>query len=241
MNPTASAAAWMISAGQATNLLAGPRSRIDLDHPGAGIEVWRDAAQPERLLGIDLGATCERLDAWSRGGDITAVYEPVGGVPLRVTAMWRAAPPWRDPGTAADAWCREVIVSAQTPLLEATPRIAVTVDVAGETATPVTFRSGGLAPATTADASPQGFLVPGPRDQLLVFLVHPADARTIDVESARGRVRIHARLFPTALEKGVLLRSRALAALGPVERDAIPAWAQGLACGFAASAPMLTT
>lgn len=241
MATKASAAAWMISAGQAVNLLAGPRSRIDLDDPSTGIEVWQALPHPERLLGIRLGTACRRIDAWCRGGDVTAIYEPDGSTPLRVTAMWRAAPPWRDSEAASNAWCREVIVSAQTPRLEATPRITVTVDVAGGRATPVTFRSGNLTPATAGDSRPQGFLVPGPSGQLLAFVVHPADAGPIEVESADGRVRISASLFPTTLEKGVLLRSRVMAALGPATDDACPDWVRTIARDFAASAPVLTT
>jgi len=241
MADTASAAAWKISAGQATNLLAAPRSSIDLDNPRAGIEVWRDPTQPERVLGIDLDAGCGRIDAWCRGGDLTAVYEPTGGAPLRVTAMWRASPPWRDPHVAPAVWCREVVVSAQTPLQEAIPRIAVTADVAGGTAIPLEYRSGGLRNPEGTPARPQGFLVRCPAGTRLVFLIHPGDVQDIDTDMAAGRVRIRAPFFPAALEKGVLLRSRAVAAFGPADGDAIPPWAHALAEEFAGSPPVLTT
>jgi hypothetical protein len=46
-------------------------------------------------------------------------------------------------------------------------------------------------------------------------------------------------LFSTALEKGVLLRSRVLAAIGPAADATL--WAADLAASFAASPPMLTT
>ena len=240
MAPSAPATAWAISSGCATCLLAGPPSRIDLDRPTAGIQLWRQGSEPQRLLGLNVEAACVRRDAWCRGGDVTAVYEPVGGAPLRATAMWRATPSWCDATFAPDVWRRELVVSAQTPLLEATPRIAVTADVAGRNATPLTVRPGGLA-APGPDEPPHGFLVPGPGDSLLLFLVHPTDARSIDLQTHGDRVRLEARLFPEAVEKGVLLRSRVIAAIGTAGGPTIPSWADALASDFVASEPVLTT
>ena len=45
-------------------------------------------------------------------------------------------------------------------------------------------------------------------------------------------------IFSSAIEKGVLLRSRVLAAIGPTTGDL--EWASGLATAFSASEPMLT-
>jgi len=240
MAPSAPATAWAISSGCATSLLAGPRSSIDLDQPAAGIQLWRQTSEPQRLLGLDVDAACVRRDAWCRGGDVTAVYEPIGGAPLRATAMWRATPPWCDAAFAPHVWRRELVVSAQTPLLEATPRIAVTADVAGRNPTPVTVRPGGLT-ASGPDEPVHGFLVPGPGDSLLLFLVHPMDARSIDLQTLGDRVGLEARLFPEAVEKGVLLRSRVIAAIGTADGQGIPGWADSLAGDFAASEPVLTT
>jgi hypothetical protein len=69
--------------------------------------------------------------------------------------------------------------------------------------------------------------------------VHPADARRIDIEPSAGRCGVTCRLFAAPLEKGVLLRSRVVAAIGPERND--EAWADRVLQAFAASPPLLTT
>jgi hypothetical protein len=73
----------------------------------------------------------------------------------------------------------------------------------------------------------------------VLVAAHPGDARRMTVRRDGTRVVIECWLFSTALEKGVLLRSRVLAAVGPAA-DATR-WAGDLAAKFAASPPMLTT
>lgn len=214
---------------------------IDLAVPQAGLEAVRPgAAVPDRLLGIELDPAGECTDAWCRGSDVTAVYETRDGGRLRATAMWRAQPAWLDP--AMGTWCREVVVSAQTALLESMPRISVHAEVAGDSVVPLAYHAGNLDVAPPADREPSGFLVSGPGDLATVFLVHPVDARGVAARGDAGHVHIAARLFPSAVEKGVLLRSRVIAAIGP-SRDALApgSWVATLATAFAASPPVLTT
>jgi len=234
-----SATAWSLSGRRATCPLGGVASVLDLDAPGAGLGVGpSSAASADRLLGIDLDPESRCVDVWCRGGDITAVYETLDGGRLRATAMWRAAPRWCE-GTDG-GWCRELVVSAQTPVLETAPRIVVVADIAAESAAPVVCHAGRLDPAPPG-ADPHGFLVAGSGDRAILFLVHPLDARGATAAVSGGRVRITARLFPSAVEKGVLLRSRVIAASGPAGTATAPgSWAATVATAFAASEPPLT-
>jgi hypothetical protein len=216
-------------------------SVIDLAVPQAGLEVVRPGITvPDRLLGVELDPAGGCTDAWCRGSDVTAVYETRDGGRLRATAMWRAQPAWLDAATGV--WCREVVVSAQTSLLASMPRIDVSADIAGDRLMPLTYPVGNLDLSPAPDREPHGFLVVGPGDLAVVFLVHPVDARGVTARADAGRVHIAARLFPTAVEKGVLLRSRVIAAIGPARDATTPgSWLPTLATAFAASPPVLTT
>ena len=240
MKSPVSATAWSLSGRHATCPLGGLASVCDLDAPRAGLEVERPGASAaDRLLGIDLDAGSRCVDAWCRGGDVTAVHETLDGGRLRAMAMWRAAPPWLDGG--AGVWCRELVVSAQTPVLETAPHIGVVADIAAETATPVVCNAGRLDRASPGVDS-HGFLLTGSGPHAVLFLVHPLDARGAAAAVAGGRARITARLFPAAVEKGVLLRGRVLAAIGPAATaTGHGSWAVTIATAFAASAPVLTT
>jgi hypothetical protein len=73
----------------------------------------------------------------------------------------------------------------------------------------------------------------------VLVAAHPGDARRMTVRREGTRIVVECWLFSTELEKGVLLRSRVLAAIGPTA-DATR-WAGDLAARFAASPPILTT
>ena len=205
-------------------------SRLDLARPAAGLEV----AGNDRVLGLDLRSpsTATRLvDHWARGCDVVAVYEPADPRRLRATAMWRSL-------VAASGW--ELVVSAQTSLGESDSSLAVTCDLAGDqiawgrgTETGVIWQPLGEA---ISPVEATGLLVRRSADAVLVA-VHPADVRRILVARDAGRVRVTCWLFSAAIEKGVLLKSRVLAALGPA---ADTAWADALVVGLATSPPPLT-
>ena len=240
--------AWTLADRVATQTCAGVSATLDLDHPRHGVIVAA-ATLRDRLLGIDLGGNVEvaadgverPTEHWLRGADVTAVYEPADPRRLRATAMWRPFP-------ACDLPAWELVASAQTSLRVSDAALAVVSDIAAAEV---------LCSATPADAGnwqPLGADAVCGRDTTAVLLrhpapegapatsvllvVHPADARTITITHGNGRTGVSCWLFSATIEKGVLLRGRVLAAIGPAAGD--QAWAARLAGEFAASAPPLT-
>lgn len=207
--------------------------RLDVAAAERGIELRDPAGGHDAVLGVELATLAEH---WLRGTDVVAVYEPHDARRLRSTVMWRAH--GRDAGVAS--W--EVVVSAQTALLETDVTVAVRADVAADS---VQWLPAGAAsgwrPLDPHDRVPAecGALLVRRSGSSCLLAVHPADARRIAVDRAVGRCVITSRLFSAPLEKGVLLRSRVLAAVGPVADD--EAWAERTLRAFAASPPPLTT
>lgn len=194
---------------------------IDLDRPADGIAVASRAADTDHLLGIDLRSTARLAERWARGADVTAVYETTDARRLRATAMWRldSSAPALPPEIAV--W--QLVISAQTSLLESDSSLAVVSRVAATEFVPLA--AGGVL-ARRGDGTSA------------LVLVHPDDLKKIVHEHRAGRGTISCWLFSSAVEKGVLLRSRVVAAIGPAEGDTT--WAAAIAETFAASPPMLT-
>ena len=250
--PTATAAAtalppvWTIFQRRATCGETGVS--LDLDAPGHGLAVPVDggrlATPAHQLLGIDLrlagqaSAALGPSEQWVRGSDCTAIYEPSDERALRATVMWRQ---WPAPTTGQPArfavW--EVVVSAQTALLQSDPALGVVSQIAraGEVVWG-RWHPGGLA-FSTASAAAAGLLVRTKADRSVFVLAHPAEQQRVAAVSAADTCRVTCLLFSQPVEKGVLLRSRVLAAIGPVTGDT--AWAAKVAASFAASPPVLST
>ncbi len=217
---------------------AGPLlpAAIDLDQPRQGITlVGSDATGSDRLLGLDLRSECRLTDHWVRGDDVTAVYESADARHLRTTAMWRLHPS----DGATRAW--ELIASAQTSLLQSDSVLAVVSEIDATDLLWGTCMNAAM--QWHIDPSPDATCVlmrrDGPSGTSVLVAAHPGDARRLTVRRDGTRVVVECWLFSTALEKGVLLRSRVLAAVGPTADAA--RWAGDLAAKFAASPPMLTT
>jgi hypothetical protein len=227
-------AAWKLTGLAASD----GRGRIDLAVPAAGVAVAGDDRvddrTEDRVLGVDLrspAAAARLVDHWARGDDVVGVYEPADPRRLRATAMWRSLP-------VGNAW--ELVVSAQTALVESDSAVAVTCDLAqGALAWGRGSETGVLWHPLERDGCPAEatcLLVRRSTDAVLIA-VHPADVRRILVASDGGRVRVTCWLFTAAIEKGVLLKSRVLAAVGPATDTA---WAEALIGGLAAAPPPLS-
>lgn len=234
--PATATAPWTLAGTVATGRAATTAARLDLAAPASGLVV-AGAGDPDHLLGIDLHAPAgPPAEHWVRGADLTAVYEPPDPRRLRATAMWRARP------AAVAAW--ELVVSAQTSLLHADAALAVVSDVACDGASwagPATTGACRWAPLTSTGPLPPEaacVLVQSGATAVIVA-VHPQDARRIAATLTRGRAWVACDFFPTAIEKGVILRSRMLAAVGPAA--GAESWAADLCAAFAASPPFLDT
>jgi hypothetical protein len=212
---------------------------IDLDQPRQGITLaGRGMSSANSLLGLDLRSECRLTDHWVRGDDVTAVYESADDRHLRTTTMWRLHPS----DGATRAW--ELIASAQTSLLQSDSVLAVVSEIDATDIVWGTYTDGAM--QWHAAESPDATCVllgrsgaTGSGGTSVLVAAHPGDARRLTARKDGTRVVVECWLFSTALEKGVLLRSRVLAAVGPAT-DATR-WAGDVAAKFAASPPMLTT
>lgn len=230
--PHATATPWPDSGWFSTP--CGRSVRLDPDAPLQGLDVTHSGDR-DRLLALDLGAAASVapvVERWRRGSDLAVVVEPDDARLLRATMMWR----YRPEAGGIDAW--EAVISAQTSLLASDATVAVVsecaaADVVVSGADGWTRTAGGRLPAMSTAA-----LVRRPTTSMLVA-VHPADLRQVDVAIRDSVARIRCILFASAIEKGVLLRGRVLAAVGPRILD--EAWAGRLLAAFAASPPPLTT
>jgi hypothetical protein len=224
--------AWMLSGTVATSRAGATEARVDLAAADAGLAVASTDASDE-LLGLDLrGAATAPTDAWIRGADLTAIYEPDDQRRLRATAMWRVL------ADGIAAW--ELVVSAQTSLLHADAALAVVSRVACAEARWL-GADAGWRPLRDAGPLPREATAVLTRraDTAVLVAVHPQDPRRIAVELVRGRARVECGIFPATLEKGVILRSRVLAAMGPAATA--ESWAAARTAAFAASPPFLDT
>ena len=201
---------------------------------GEGIEV----------LGVDVPAGSRPGEAWARGHDLTAVYEPSDPRQLRITAMWRLG---TTPANADVQTCT-LILSAQTSRLCSKAELTVLARVAA-----VSGQHAGVWDNGTC--SWQAGAEPGCRSlrlshhagqspRNLLITIHPNDAGILEAATtADGTTSIRCRLFPSDVEKGVLLRSRVLVALGPavVPHEGSSDWTTSVMQEFAASEPILAT
>jgi len=243
--PAAATADWTLTGLRSVSRCGGLDVSLDLDRPRAGLAV--SAAKPphgvDHLLGLDLAATCPPSDHWLRGTDITAVYEPADPRHLRATAMWRqhACDAALDGRGAIVAW--ELIASAQTSLLDSDPAASVVADVAADEVRwlDMATRSDDwspLPPAATLPARATAVLAIRSDGSAVLVAAHPDDAPRLDAAWDRGRLRLCWRLFTHPLEKGVLLRSRVLAACGPATDTT---WTARLLADFQTAPPPLST
>jgi len=235
--PTASA--WRATGRHMTDSRSVIPAAIDLDQPRQGITLEGEGvSSPRTFLGLDLRSDCRLTDHWLRGDDVTAVYETADARHLRTTAMWRLHP--SDEGTRA--W--QLIASAQTSLLQSDSVLAVVSEIEASDLLWGTCTDGTV--QWHADPSSDATCVllgrggaTGSGDTSVLVAAHPGDARRLTVRRDGNRVVVECWLFSTELEKGVLLRSRVLAAIGPAANAM--QWAGHLTAKFAASPPMLTT
>ncbi len=223
---------WRLDQRQARLEVKTFRADIDLDRPESGLDRLSFAGRslaPAQLLGVELPASDtvgdRFVEAYLRGNDLIATYADVSRPSFRWQVYWRAIS-GRYPQALAAI---EAIVSVQTGLLDSWPQLSL------RSLLPATgvwlWRAGGdgvglqcerVDPGPTAKtvAATESwgcfdFALAGTHTSYLE-MVHPADFDTSSVErhDAAG-VSLRHGLFRERLEKGVILRSRALALFLP--------------------------
>jgi hypothetical protein len=232
-------ATWTLTGLRSLTRCGGLEVSLDLARPAAGLTISAEK-QPksiDHLLGLDLAAACPPSDHWLRGTDVTAVYEPADRRQLRATAMWRQ----HACDATIAAW--ELIASAQTSLLDSDPAVSVVADIAADEVRwlAAASRSAGwstLTPAATLPAQATAVLAMRSTGSAVLLAPHPDDAPRLNANWEQGRLRLAWGLFTRHLEKGVLLRSRVIAACGPASDTT---WAERLLADFHAAPPPLST
>jgi hypothetical protein len=163
---------------------------------------------------------------------------------MRSQIYWRVAPT-----TNATAAAIESLISVQTSLLDSCPTLVSSSELVVGSAFRLqgagfesTVEIAAAARGTTFDhsAEPGGFLFRLEHDVSYAELVHPADCERSRVEiDGAGRARLSHELFPSRLEKGVILRARVLGVLLPRAGDREAA-AKHFAAFLAADLPLTT-
>jgi hypothetical protein len=161
----------------------------------------------------------ELVECYHRGSDLVVAYRQSPAWPVRVDAMWRAAPRAE---AAAVLAVVDLIVSVRTELLESWPELTVRSSIPSrEILRLVSADSAQFAPVPNIAAVP--FVVnsdTGPccllfrlPDAGLSYgeMVHPADFQRSNLKRLAGHtatIEVRHRLFAERLEKGVILRAR---------------------------------
>jgi hypothetical protein len=222
---------WMLAAEKATLNLQGFSAEMDLGHPGLGLCNVNDsgAVVPAQVLGVAWGDETDLphtlSECYVRGGDLIATYAPQPQQPFAPQAYWRvvkAAPPRCESSVPQ----MELLVSVQTQLLDAQPRMtAVSVLRAAEVLYLEDAAAGrfvALSSATGLPPSAACLLVRLADSPLsYVEMVHPHDFSPghLDVAVNGENVSIRHTLIACRMEKGVIIRVRLRGSLIPRSDD----------------------
>lgn len=232
---TGTAPAWELEGHVARPRPTGPDggARIDLSAPPDGLAI----ARGDRLLGIDAGVRAAPIDSWVRGDDVTATWRSADARGLSVTARWRVLADAVGGPDGVEAW--EIVASATTDRLHADASLAVTSEIAADEVLAASWEGRRCGPFDARAVPARDLFLVRRGGTSVLLAVHPDETHLWRILRRDGRIGIDCLLFPAGVEKGVLLRSRVLAARGPAAGDL--AWATSLADRFGASPPELST
>ncbi len=232
--------AWTVSGCHGS--ADGFQTSTNLGDIGRGLSV----ADTADILGLLLPEGCRPEEIWTRGPDLTAIFRPADNRQLRVTAMWRLGSPDLSKHQVR-TW--QLVLSAQTAMLSTSAGLTVLSHVSRGMAplwgcwrnATVAWRSH---PEEAASCWQTRLATTDGAASRLLVAIHPDDAGCLESEpAANGGSRISCHLFPSHVEKGVLLRSRVLVGIGPEtgDRNQSASWVDLLVRQFAEMRPILTT
>ncbi len=201
---------------------------IDVSQPQAGLR--KIAVQGVRFDGHALAVSratdhqwpLRLAEAYVRGGDLVAAYEPAAVWPYAPHIYWRAMNVETD---IASLGALSLLVSVQTHLLDTCPRVAVTTELPADEL----IQIGGCIV----------WRFPGSAISYAEMML-PSDYCAVKIEpEVRGKHRVNWELFAEFLEKGVIRKARLNAVLLPRQHDI--ALATACYAEFAAQPLPLTT
>jgi hypothetical protein len=150
------------------------------------------------------------LDLYTRGCDLVATYAASESRNVQTQLYWRGV-------DFAGARGLEVILSAQTHLLDSRPALAtlshlpegdVLAAVDGDEPTPVEVPESGRIEFPPSDPRTLLLIRPHGADYSYAEMVYPADFAGAALQRRGESLRISQQLFPDRLEKGVIRRGR---------------------------------
>ena len=226
-------------------------TRVDVAHPEQGFLSSASNGRFMQLLPAEMGGaiSLKLAEAYVRGNDLVALYEPLAPHQVQPQVYWRAR---FDEGKQAVGV--EMLVSMQTSLLDSNPETVVATGMPiGDVWGPAAEKTDSLnrleysefpLDLASADGSHRPSLVVyQPRDTPFAYveMVHPADFVATQVELNKwGETWATTRLFSERLEKGVLRRARIAGWHVPRKSDVLGTAAE-LYAKFAAEPLPLTT
>jgi hypothetical protein len=200
---------------------------VDLLRPDRGLtdlQCGSHRLSDTEILGLGGPATLgdqrgDLVECYHRGPDLIAAYRESPEWPVRVDAMWRAAPGAQGAPILAAV---DLIVSVRTELLESWPELAVRSRipsreilrlVSADSAQFAPFPDIAAVPVVVNSESGPGCLLFRLPDAGLSYgeMVHPADFQRSQLKRPAGEtspIEVRHRLFAERLEKGVILRAR---------------------------------
>ncbi|MCE9527530.1 MAG: hypothetical protein K8R36_15920 [Planctomycetales bacterium] len=242
---------WKLDGTDGSLEVAGMGTRVDVAHPEQGFLSSASNGRVMQLLPAEMGGAgaLKLTEAYIRGNDLVALYEPLAPHQVQPQVYWRAR---FDEGKQAVGV--EMIVSMQTSLLDSNPETVVATGMPiGDVWGPAKDKPNSLErleytqfplALSSADGSHRPSLVVyQPRDTSFAYIemVHPADFVATQVELNKwGESWATTRLFSERLEKGVIRRARIAGWHVPRKSDVL-ATAADLYAKFAAEPLPLTT
>jgi hypothetical protein len=227
---------------------------VNLESPATGLHQLAIEGQPiavQAALGLLLDPVADAIEAYARSTDLVATYPESPSRPTRAQVYWKLADGL---GPLGVAYLLDMQVSVQTSALDVpVPMSTLTLATASEVLRLTSSTSCRFEPLSLGAEhclSPKQ----GPGCLLLrhvgqawsyVEMIHPADFHDDELRSSPldssglSNCQITHRLFPEALEKGVILRSQVRGALAP--RDDDQRIAAALYDNFISLPPPLTT
>lgn len=205
---------WMLRGQEARLQLGSWQAGLRLDDLAVGLRHLQSGPQALPVVALfGLLMTPERpraevMESYCRGTDLIAVLTASRQRPIRIEARWRAGSVTGGGGLSID-----LQISAQTPLLDASPQFELLSSAGGELITP------------SAESIERGFN-PQAKSEVatcvalwrfdslglsLLTMVHPSDFCGIALDQPDGLLSVRFPLFRERLEKGVVRRARARA------------------------------